>query len=85
MSTIRSKNKKHRSALCWWLVGFAVAYGEDRHGLIGTDMFALKGGRLRFTTPGAKEAEWMFDWAFAGDEPSDYYDTVQDYSSTVGH
>lgn len=52
------------SALCWWLVGFAFAYGKDLGGFVGTDMFALNGGS--YDRPGLKEAEWMFDWAFAG-------------------
>lgn len=53
-----------RSALCWWLVGFALAYGADKWRFVGTDMFALSGRDDR--PPGMKEAEWMFDWAFAG-------------------
>lgn len=53
-------------ALSWWLVGFALAYGEDSHGFIGTNVFALSGGESRFGTTGLKEAEWVFDWAFAG-------------------
>lgn len=51
--------------MCWWLVGFALAFGEDRWGIIGVDMFALVGGSEM--EPGRKEAEWMFDWAFAGE------------------
>ncbi|CAM9837624.1 unnamed protein product, partial [Ectocarpus fasciculatus] len=52
-------------AICWWLVGFGLAFGEDAHGFIGTNMFALHGGESRFGTSGLKEAEWVFDWAFA--------------------
>lgn len=53
-------------AICWWLVGFGLAFGEDAHGFIGTSLFALNGGESRFGTSGLKEAEWVFDWAFAG-------------------
>lgn len=52
------------SALCWWLVGFALAYGTDKWGFAGTDMFALNGRADE--APGIMEAKWMFDWAFAG-------------------
>lgn len=53
-------------AICWWLVGFGLAFGDDAHGFIGTSVFALHGGESRFGTSGLKEAEWVFDWAFAG-------------------
>ncbi|CAM9806871.1 unnamed protein product, partial [Hapterophycus canaliculatus] len=52
-------------ALSWWLVGFALAYGKDSHGFIGTSFFALTGGDSDFDSAGRKEAEWVFDWAFA--------------------
>lgn len=47
-------------------MGFSLAYGEDRNGFIGADLFALKGGGPHFAD-GMKEAKWMFDWAFAGE------------------
>lgn len=45
-------------------MGFALAYGDDAGGLVGTTLFALKGDFHR--PAGMKEAEWMFHWAFAG-------------------
>ena len=61
------RNGINARALCWWLVGFAFAYGTDSKGFIGTDLWALTGGKERFGTGGIKEAEWVFDWAFAGE------------------
>ncbi|CAM9857351.1 unnamed protein product [Discosporangium mesarthrocarpum] len=56
-------------AICWWLLGFGVAFGTDKGRFIGSDSFALKGkffesddGTL---TNGYSYASWLFQWAFA--------------------
>ncbi|CAM9357568.1 unnamed protein product [Pylaiella littoralis] len=52
-------------AICWWLVGFALAFGKDANGFIGTDMWFLSGTGEAYDSTGMKEAEWVFGWAFA--------------------
>lgn len=56
-------------AVCWWLVGYGVAFGETAGGLIGTDGFALKGSQFEADdgtlTNGKAYAFWLFQWAFA--------------------
>ncbi|CAM9782708.1 unnamed protein product [Choristocarpus tenellus] len=56
-------------ALCWWWIGYGVAFGKDSGGFIGIDSFALKGatfendeGKL---ANGYAYASWLFQWAFA--------------------
>lgn len=57
-------------AICWWLFGYGVAFGEDKgNGFIGGDSFALKG--TNFENDEGKllnaygYASWLFQWAFA--------------------
>lgn len=38
------------AAVCWWLVGFGIAFGADSNGLFGTDLFA----------PGIEQADVIF-------------------------
>ncbi|CAM9690808.1 unnamed protein product [Discosporangium mesarthrocarpum] len=55
-------------ALCWWLVGYGVAFGTDAGGFIGTDGFALKGFNFEINGSlinGYAYASWLFQWAFA--------------------
>ncbi|CAM9435583.1 unnamed protein product [Choristocarpus tenellus] len=56
-------------ALCWWLLGFGVAFGKDKGRFIGGDAFALKGDFFENEsgdlTNGYSYASWLFQWAFA--------------------
>jgi len=56
-------------AICWWLIGFGVAFGESSGGFIGTSGFALKGEMFESEdgtlTNGKQYAFWLFQWAFA--------------------
>ncbi|CAM9900198.1 unnamed protein product [Ascophyllum nodosum] len=54
-------------AICWWLFGYGVAFGETGGKFIGTTNYALKGdyfmngGQIQ----GYNYASWLFQWAFA--------------------
>jgi Amt family ammonium transporter len=48
------------TTICWWLVGFAIAFGESHEGIIGTTYF----GTSMVTTYDQVNL-WMFQWAFA--------------------
>ncbi|CAN0085679.1 unnamed protein product, partial [Discosporangium mesarthrocarpum] len=56
-------------AICWWLLGFGVAFGTDKGRFIGSDSFALKGKLFESDdgtlTNGYSYASWLFQWAFA--------------------
>ncbi|CAN0228624.1 unnamed protein product, partial [Hapterophycus canaliculatus] len=59
-------------AVCWWLVGHGIAFGEDFGvwGFIGTKTyFALKGSAFEAEdgtlTKGYEYAVWVFQWTFA--------------------
>ena len=56
-------------ALCWWLCGFGVAFGESSNRFIGTDGYFLKGTQFESDdgtlTNGKQYAFWFFQWAFA--------------------
>ncbi|CAM9777356.1 unnamed protein product [Ectocarpus fasciculatus] len=56
-------------AICWWLLGFGVAFGDTSGKFIGTNTFALKGaffeGEDGTLTNGYSYASWLFQWAFA--------------------
>jgi len=50
--------------LCWYLVGYGIAYGESSDGapsFIGTDKFALHGSSFTDGT-GYAYALWFFQW-----------------------
>ncbi|CAM9270046.1 unnamed protein product [Ectocarpus sp. 12 AP-2014] len=61
-------------AVCWWLVGHGIAFGEDWGRFIGTETyFALKGSSFEVVdadgnatlTNGYEYAVWVFQWTFA--------------------
>ncbi|CAM9265764.1 unnamed protein product [Ectocarpus fasciculatus] len=57
-------------AICWWLLGFGVAFGDTTGRFIGTNAFALKGALFEdedtgTLTNGYSYASWLFQWAFA--------------------
>ncbi|CAM9552965.1 unnamed protein product [Ectocarpus fasciculatus] len=61
-------------AVCWWLVGHGIAFGEDWGRFIGTETyFALKGSAFEVVdadgnatlTNGYEYAVWVFQWTFA--------------------
>ena len=52
------------AAICFWLVGYGIGFGEDAGGFIGTSNFGLadfsaEDGRRGY-------AHWFFQWAFTG-------------------
>eukprot|EP00285_Hemiselmis_virescens_P018289 CAMPEP_0173394220 /NCGR_PEP_ID=MMETSP1356-20130122/25779_1 /TAXON_ID=77927 ORGANISM="Hemiselmis virescens, Strain PCC157" /NCGR_SAMPLE_ID=MMETSP1356 /ASSEMBLY_ACC=CAM_ASM_000847 /LENGTH=637 /DNA_ID=CAMNT_0014352465 /DNA_START=71 /DNA_END=1984 /DNA_ORIENTATION=- len=49
------------TAVTFWLVGYAFAYGKDWRGFIGTDHF----GSINLVTE-VRNAAWFFKWTFAG-------------------
>lgn len=55
--------------VCWWLVGYGLAFGETKGRLFGTNGFALKGDQFEAEdgtlTNGKAYAFWLFQWAFA--------------------
>jgi len=56
-------------AICWWLVGFGLAFGETSGRFLGTSGYALKGEYFEADdgtlTNGKEYAFWLFQWAFA--------------------
>lgn len=56
-------------AICWWLLGYGVAFGDSSGRFIGTSSFALKGSGFESDdgtlTNGNAYASWLFQWAFA--------------------
>lgn len=56
-------------ALCWWVLGYGVAFGDDKGRFIGTNGYALKGSIFESDdgtlTDGLAYASWLFQWAFA--------------------
>ncbi|CAN0257487.1 unnamed protein product [Ectocarpus sp. 12 AP-2014] len=56
-------------AICWWLLGYGVAFGDTSGKFIGTNNFALKGALFEADdgtlTNGYSYASWLFQWAFA--------------------
>ncbi len=52
------------TALCWWLVGFGLAFGTDAGGLIGTSLFAPGMGAMS-TSFGSVEMLTFFFFQFA--------------------
>lgn len=56
-------------AICWWLVGFGLAFGETSGRFLGTSGYALKGEYFEAEdgtlTNGKEYAFWLFQWAFA--------------------
>ncbi|CAN0042201.1 unnamed protein product, partial [Hapterophycus canaliculatus] len=56
-------------AICWWLLGYGVAFGDSAGRFIGTTSFALKGSPFEADdgtlTNGPAYASWLFQWAFA--------------------
>ncbi|CAM9900828.1 unnamed protein product [Choristocarpus tenellus] len=56
-------------AMCWWLLGYGVAFGTDKSRFIGSDSFALKGSTFEDDNGdllnGYAYASWLFQWAFA--------------------
>ncbi|XP_063692066.1 ammonium transporter 2-like [Bolinopsis microptera] len=82
VGTVRIKNTKNIlvknmldaciGALSFWLIGFALAFGDTTSGFIGTNGFALKtldmrrGGEFNDRPyQGKKYALFLFQWAFA--------------------
>eukprot|EP00961_Rhodomonas_salina_P157363 2119173-Rhodomonas_salina.1 len=56
------------AAICFWLVGFGIGFGDDDgHGIVGTNYYALVGidGDLG-DVKGYSYANFFFQWAFAG-------------------
>jgi len=55
------------AAICFWLLGYGFAYGEDRAGFIGGSNFALSDSYSNSGGAGSDGYEsWFFQWAFAG-------------------
>ena len=56
-------------AMCWWLLGYGLAFGESESRLFGTNRYALKGDVFEADdgtlTNGKAYAFWLFQWAFA--------------------
>eukprot|EP00904_Undaria_pinnatifida_P002669 jgi/Undpi1/12402/HiC_scaffold_5.g02074.m1 len=56
-------------AVCWWLLGYGVAFGDTKGRFIGSSAFALKGDAFESDdgtlTNGYAYASWLFQWAFA--------------------
>jgi len=56
-------------AMCWWLIGYGLAFGESESRLFGTNGYALKGDVFEADdgtlTNGKAYAFWLFQWAFA--------------------
>jgi Amt family ammonium transporter len=48
------------TTLCWWLVGYAIAFGDSHSGVIGTTFFGTS-----MVTTYDQVNNWMFQWAFA--------------------
>ncbi|CAM9513727.1 unnamed protein product, partial [Discosporangium mesarthrocarpum] len=57
-------------AICWWLLGYGLAFGRDTgNGFAGSSGFAIKGEDDFGTQSGEFKslayANWLFHWAFA--------------------
>lgn len=56
-------------AVCWWLLGYGLAFGKTESRLFGTNGYALKGDQFEqedgTLTNGKAYAFWLFQWAFA--------------------
>ena len=56
-------------AVCWWLIGYGLAFGESESRLFGTNGYALKGDVFESDdgtlTNGKAYAFWIFQWAFS--------------------
>ncbi|MDR6999011.1 ammonium transporter [Neobacillus niacini] len=50
--------------LCYYLVGFALMYGADLFGIIGTDGFMLKGDFSHLKLSISTDTFWLFQGAF---------------------
>eukprot|EP00961_Rhodomonas_salina_P057951 778663-Rhodomonas_salina.1 len=55
------------AAICFWIVGWALAYGDTAGGFIGTNHFAASD---IYNGAGGGESDgwenWFFQWAFTG-------------------
>ncbi|MED3562454.1 ammonium transporter [Bacillus xiapuensis] len=50
--------------LCYYLIGFALMYGSDLFGVIGTDGFMLKGDFTHLKLSISTDTFWLFQGAF---------------------
>ena len=51
-------------SLCFYLIGFAFMYGNDFHGIIGTEGFGLTGNLSHVSSSVSLETFWLFQAAF---------------------
>lgn len=49
-------------AICFWVTGYALAFGEDRGGFIGVEGFA---GGAQASAASDDHEDWLFQWAYA--------------------
>eukprot|EP00961_Rhodomonas_salina_P244059 3297839-Rhodomonas_salina.2 len=57
------------ATLCWYVLGYGVAFGETSNGIIGTTNFGISkiyNGAEYWGTQSDGWAHWFFQWAFAG-------------------
>jgi len=55
------------AAVCFWLIGYGLAYGNDKKGFIGTNNFGLEDVYNGAGGGGTDGWEgWFFQWAFTG-------------------
>jgi hypothetical protein len=55
------------AAMCFWLLGYGIAYGTDKGGFIGSSNFAIDEIYNGAGGGGSDGWEgWFFQWAFAG-------------------
>ena len=52
------------AALCYWLLGYGIAFGTSKDGFIGSDTFAIGLTESINNTDHGWQA-WFFQWAFA--------------------
>jgi Amt family ammonium transporter len=56
-------------AIAFWLLGYGFAYGEDKGGFIGGDLFGLNDKQFTATddaaATGLNFASWYFQWTFS--------------------
>jgi Amt family ammonium transporter len=52
-------------AMCWWLLGYGFAFGDDVGRFIGDSKFAFSTKSWGGDISGYDYASWLFQWAFA--------------------